>query len=146
MHRSSSFRRGSIPTRNKSNSLINLRSRHGGLINGLPDIRSRSPQKGKFNQSHQVFHQPMNYLTSTSHCLLYPITLLTSVSSKSYIDHISNYADPLGVRRLGVYKLPKFSISLKSRATEPTSSSSFVQHCSMASEKTSRFAKNIPYE
>lgn len=72
---------------------------------------------------------------------------LRSKSPMKSIEHPGrSYGDPLGLRRLGVYKNTRFSVSNKSRATGPTSNSSFLAHKSMASEKTTRFAKSIPYE
>ncbi|CAI2362192.1 unnamed protein product [Moneuplotes crassus] len=64
---------------------------------------------------------------------------------KSIDDPKAKYANPLGLRRLGVYK-HRFSISSKSRATGPTSRMSYLQSNSMASDRTARFALSIPYE
>lgn len=78
------------------------------------------------------------------------INVLPDIRSRSPHKSIHNsqskFGDPLGLRRLGVYKGTRFSISSKSRATGPTSQSSIAHNMSIASDKTTRFARSIHYE
>mmetsp|Transcript_22515 Transcript_22515/g.19996 ORF Transcript_22515/g.19996 Transcript_22515/m.19996 type:complete len:202 (+) Transcript_22515:327-932(+) len=78
------------------------------------------------------------------------LNLFPKVKSRRQLRSIegsrAKHRDPLGLRRLGVYKNTRFSVSIKSRATKDTSNFSNVHSKSLASGKTNRFALSIPYE
>ena len=152
---------------NDSYSSKNLNSlTYGNHVPASNNIKSRSVMApyGRLNQSQSSTkrdfsdyrkYSVQNVKKSTSLAQITGedselLNLFPKIKSRSQMRSLegsrSKYANPLGLRRLGVYKKHKFSVSNKSRGTRASTNMSILNSKTIASEKTSRFALSIPYE